>query len=154
MEQSMKGYTKSAKTNELPEQWYVVDARDQILGRLASDIAYVLRGKHMPQYTPHVDMRTHVVVVNAEKVRLTGDKWLSKHYYHHTMHPGGLKETNAARLNEKKPGELVRVAVQGMLPKNRLGRVIMTHLRVFAGETHDHQAQKPQPLPPRTAKAA
>jgi large subunit ribosomal protein L13 len=147
------GYTKSAKSSELKEQWYVVDAKDQILGRLASDIAYVLRGKHMPTFTPHADMRTHVVVVNAEKVKLTGDKWESKLYQHHTMYPGGLRETTAGKLNAKKPGELVRMAVQGMIPKNRLGRVTMTHLRIFAGEVHHHQAQNPLPLPARTAAA-
>ena len=101
------GYTTSAKFEDLEETWYVVDAQDQVLGDLASDIATVLRGKHLANFTPHVNMRTHVVVVNAEKVHLTGRKWENKTYYHHTGWPGGLKTVTARELNERKPGELV-----------------------------------------------
>lgn len=146
------GYTASAKPNELEENWYVVDAADQVLGRMASDIAHVLRGKHSPDFTPHVNHKNHVIVINAEKVRLTGNKWLNKKYYRHTGYPGGLRETTAQRINEKKPGDLVRRAVRGMLPKTRLGEAILKHLRVVAGPDHNHQAQKPVPLPMRTVK--
>lgn len=147
------GYTASANSATLEEKWYVVDAEGQILGRLASDIARVLRGKHMATFTPHVNMKTHVVVVNADKIRLTGDKWRSKKYYRHSGWVGGIRETNAEQLNEKKPGELVRLAVWGMLPKNRLGRATMKRLRIFQGPEHTHSAQKPEPLPARTAAA-
>jgi large subunit ribosomal protein L13 len=148
------GYTASAKPADLQEQWFYVDAEGQILGRLASDIAYVLRGKHMPNYTPHVNMKTHVIVLNAGKVRLTGKKWDDKKYYRHSGWVGGLRETNARQLLAKKPGELVRLAVWGMLPKNRLSHVTMTRLRIYASPGHNHQAQKPQPLPQRTAASA
>ena len=146
------GYTKSAKASELKEQWYVIDAKDRILGRVATEIAYVLRGKHMPNYTPHANMRTHVIVLNADKVKLTGDKLLSKTYYWHTPYVGGIKSLSAEKMNEKHPGDLVRRAVQGMLPKNRLGNATMTRLRIFTGDTHNHAAQNPQPLPARTAE--
>ena len=146
------GYTASAKAHELDEKWYVVDAKDMVLGRLASEIAYVLRGKHMPNYTPHVNMQTHVIVLNADKVRLTGKKWSDKVYAHHTGWPGGLKEFTATQLNTRKPGELVRLAVWGMLPKGRLGHATMKRLRLFSGSEHTHQAQQPVPLPARTAK--
>ncbi len=146
------GYTKSAKTSELPETWYVVDARGKVLGQLAADIASTLRGKHSPLFTPHVNMRTHVIVINAEKIHLTGRKWDAKRYHQHSGWRGGLRTFTARQLNERKPGELIRRAVWGMLPKNRLGRATMKRLRIFAGETHRHQAQKPMPLPPRTAR--
>lgn len=145
------GYTASAKSHELQEQWYVVDAEGQVLGRLASEIAYVLRGKHMPNYTPHANMRTHVIVVNADKVVLTGDKWVEKKYYRHSNWVGGLREASARELREKKPTELLRIAVWGMLPKNRLGRATMSRLRLYASPEHPHAAQQPQPLPKRTA---
>ena len=148
------GYTASAKSQDLEEQWFYVDAEGKILGRLASDIAYVLRGKHMPNYTPHVNMKTHVIVLNADKIRLTGNKWTDKKYYRHSNWVGGLREASAKEVLEKKPEELIQMAVWGMLPKNRLSRVTMTRLRVYAGPDHDHQAQKPQPLPVRTASAA
>lgn len=146
------GYTASAKASELPETWYVVDAKDRVLGQVASDIAYILRGKHMPSFTPHINMGTHVVVVNAEKVHLSGRKWDDKMYYRHSGWVGGLRETTAAKLNAKKPGELVRLAVKGMLPKNKLGRATMKRLRIFAGPEHTHKAQKPTAMPERTAK--
>lgn len=147
------GYTQSANAGTLEEQWYVVDAEDMVLGRLASDIAYVLRGKHMANYTPHANMKTHVIVVNADKVRMTSNKMKTKTYYRHSGWVGGLKSATAEELNERKPGELVRLAVWGMLPKNRLGRATMTRLRLVAGPDHGHAAQKPQPLPARTAAA-
>ncbi|MCL5270569.1 MAG: 50S ribosomal protein L13 [bacterium] len=147
------GYTISANAQTLEEKWFIVDAKDRILGRLASDVASVLRGKHMPNYTPHVNMQTHVIVINADKVKLTGDKWLTKKYSHHSGYRGGYKETTAGKLNAEKPGELVRKAVWGMLPKNHLGHATMKRLRLFAGESHTHAAQKPEPLPVRTARA-
>jgi large subunit ribosomal protein L13 len=145
------GYTQSAKASELKETWYVVDAKDRVLGQLASDIATVLRGKHLPNFTPHVNMRTHVVVLNADKVHLTGRKWDNKMYYNHSGWRGGLREYNAKDLNARKPGELVRRAVKGMLPKNRLGNATMTRLRIFTGDTHTHQAQQPVPMPTRNS---
>lgn len=144
------GYTESAKASELEEKWYVIDAKDKVLGELASDIASVLRGKHLPNFTPHANMKTHVVVVNAEKVHLSGRKWDDKKYYDHSGWRGGLRTQTAKDLNQRKPGDLVRRAVKGMLPKNRLGNATMTRLRIFAGETHTHQAQQPVPMPTRT----
>ncbi len=145
----MKGYTVSAKSEELKEQWYVVDAKGQVLGKLAADIASVLRGKHLVNYTPHRNMRTHVVVLNSDKVHLTGRKWEDKAYQHHTNWRGGLREFSAIELNERTPGELVRRAVWGMLPKNRLGKATMTRLRLYTGTDHPHSAQKPTPMPGR-----
>ena len=145
------GYTASANDRTLDEKWYFVDAEDKILGRLASDIAVVLRGKHDPRFTPHANMKTHVIVLNADKIRLTKDKMRTKTYYRHTGWVGGIRSATAEQINARKPGELVRMAVQGMLPKNRLGRATMTRLRIFAGPDHHHQAQKPEPLPQRTA---
>lgn len=143
------GYTASAKSSELEEVWYVVDAENRVLGELASDIAFVLRGKHLPSFTPHINMKTHVIVVNAEKVHLTGRKWENKIYYRHSGWVGGLKSTTARELNTRKPGEPVRLAVRGMLPKNRLGRTMLTRLRIVAGPDNPHTAQKPVPMPPR-----
>ena len=145
--------TYSAKSHELDDQWYLVDAEGQILGRLASRIAALLRGKHLATFTPHANMRTFVVVVNAEKVALTGEKWDKKEYIHHTNHPGGLRTTTARKLNTKKPGELLRVAVQGMLPHNRLGRATMKRLRVFSGSAHTHKAQSPKVVALKTRQA-
>jgi large subunit ribosomal protein L13 len=148
------GYTASAKSQDLAEQWYYVDCDGKILGRLASDIAYVLRGKHMPNFTPHVNMKTHVIVLNADKIQLTGKKWTDKKYYRHSNWVGGLRETTAGEMREKKPEDLIRIAVKGMLPKNRLSRVTMTRLRVYNDGNHErHQGQKPQPLPMRTVTA-
>jgi large subunit ribosomal protein L13 len=138
--------TYSPKAGELPERWYLVDAKDRVLGRLASRIAAVLRGKHLSGFAPHVDMNTHVVVINADKIRLTGKKWQDKTYYWHTQYPAGLRSASARALHEKKPTELLRRAVRGMIPHNRLGRATMKRLRVYAGEQHPHQAQRPEPL--------
>jgi len=132
------------RPGDVNEKWYIVDAQGETLGRLASRIAAVLRGKHLPTFHPAVDPKTHVVVVNAEKVVLTGRKLREKKYYRHSGWPGGLKEATAEQINAKKPGELVRLAVKGMLPKNRLGDRLITHLKVYAGQTHPHTAQKPE----------
>jgi large subunit ribosomal protein L13 len=125
------------------QQWFLVDAEGATAGRLASRIAALLRGKNQPTYTPSVAPNIYVVVVNADKVRLTGRKWTEKVYYRHTNWPGGLKSTTPRALEEKKPGEVLRVAVHGMLPKNKLGSIMKTHLRIFAGPTHTHEAQQP-----------
>ena len=147
----MKTYTP--KQGDLTEKWYVVDAQDQILGRLAARIAAVLRGKRMPTFTPYVNMQTHVIVVNAGKVRLTGKKMKTKIYYRHTLYPGGIRSTTAEQLLQKKPTELVRRAVRGMIPHNRLGSATMKRLRIYAQPTHPHQAQNPESLQLITRKA-
>ena len=150
------GYTASANAATVQEQWFIVDAAGQTLGRLATEIAYTLRGKHLPTYTPHVNPQAHVVVINAAGVQLTGKKWTDKKYHRHTGYIGGLKTVTAQELRDKKPEELIRHAVHGMLPKNRLGACLMTNLRIYAGSEGEerHKAQKPQPLPKRTAEAA
>ena len=127
-------------------QWYVVDAQGKILGRMASEIAKVLRGKHKPIFTPNVDVGDFVIVVNARGVRLTGKKLEKKVYYRHTEYPGGIREKNAAKMLAEKPGQLIRLAVKGMLPKNRLSRRLVTKLKIYPGPEHPHEAQKPQPL--------
>lgn len=142
----MKKYTYSAKKSDIEEKWWVIDAEGQILGRLASSIASRLRGKHNPLFTPHVDTGDSVIVVNAEKIVLTGRKWDQKNYYRHSGYIGGLKTINAKKLMEEKPENLVRIAVKGMLPKNSLGRTLIKKLKVYAGGEHPHQAQKPETL--------
>ena len=138
--------TYMAKPAEIPSKWYVVDARDKTLGRLAAQVASVLRGKHKPTYTPHVDSGDYVIVVNADKVRLTGSKEQDKVYYRHSLYPGGLKARTAAEMREKHPERMIELAVWGMLPHNRLGRRQIRKLKVYAGGDHPHQAQKPEPL--------
>ncbi len=145
--------TPTAKPLELQERWYLIDAKDQVLGRLATRIATLLRGKHLPQFSPHMNMKTHVVVVNSLGLKLTGAKWEDKTYYRHTNWPGGLRSTTAAELQAKKPGEILRFAVRGMLPKNRLGEAMMKRLRVFAGGEHTHKAQQPELLDIHTRQA-
>jgi len=145
--------TYSPKPGEIAEKWYVVDAEGQIVGRLAARIAAVLRGKHLPTFAPHWNMGTHVIVVNAEKTVLTGRKMREKTYVHHTGWPHGLKSVKARTLHEKKPGEILRQAIWGMLPKNRLGRAMRKRLRIFVGPTHTHAAQNPEPLVLRPRKA-
>lgn len=142
----MKKYTKSAKQSEVERKWYVVDARDMVLGRLATEVASLLRGKRNPMFTPHVDTGAFVIVINADKVRLTGRKWSQKMYYRHSGYMGGLKSITAGKLREKRPEDLIRFAVRGMLPKNRLGRTMNKKLKVYAGEEHPHQAQQPEAL--------
>jgi large subunit ribosomal protein L13 len=138
--------TYSAKTNEVPQDWLLVDAEGQTLGRLATQIAHRLRGKHKPVFTPHVDTGDFIVVINAEKVKLTGKKLEDKKYYRHTGYPGGIRETTAEKMLATKPTEILTIAVRGMLPKNRLGRKMLTKLKVYTGKAHPHEAQQPQPL--------
>ena len=138
--------TLSIKETSVSRKWYVVDAEGQILGRLASRVASLLRGKHKPIFTPHVDTGDHVVVINAQNIRLSGDKLRSKIYYHHSGYPGGLKYTTAGMLKSSKPERLVHFAIQGMLPKNKLGRAMIKKLRIYAGADHTHHAQRPEPL--------
>ena len=142
----MKKYTVSAKRSDNPEKWWVVDAEGKVLGRLASTVAARLRGKHNPSFTPHVDMGDWVVVINADKIKLTGKKLSQKTYYRHSGYIGGLKSITADKLLEKKPEELIRHAVKGMLPKNKLGRKLNKKLKVYTGSEHPHQAQNPEPL--------
>jgi len=127
-------------------QWYVIDARGKVLGRMATEIARVLRGKNKPIYTPNQDTGDFVVVVNAREIKLTGAKLAQKIYYRHSEYPGGIRQRTAAQMLEEKPEELVKLAVKGMLPKNRLSRKLVTKLKVYAGPEHPHNAQKPQPL--------
>lgn len=126
--------------------WYVIDAKGKVLGRMATEIARVLRGKHKPVFTPNQDAGDFVIVVNAGAVKLTGAKLQKKVYFRHTEYPGGIRERTAAQMLEEKPEELVKLAVKGMLPKNRLSRKLVTKLKVYAGPEHPHEAQKPQPL--------
>ncbi len=135
-----------AKKGEAPREWLLVDAQGKILGRLATRIAMALRGKHKPTFTPHTDAGDFVVVVNADKVQLTGQKWDKKVYYRHTGYMGGLKSTTARQLLKKKPEEVLRHAVRGMLPKNSLGRHLLKKLKIYAGAAHPHEAQQPKPL--------
>ena len=141
----MKSYM--AKKDEVPRRWFVVDAQGKVLGRLASRIAMVLRGKNKPTFTPHMDTGDFVVVVNAAQVQLTGRKLDNKFYYRHSGYPGGIKEISARKLLQKKPEEILRHAVRGMLPKNSLGRHLLKKLKVYAGGEHPHQAQQPAPFP-------
>lgn len=134
------------QVDSIERDWYLVDAEDEILGRLATRIAAVLMGKHKPAYTDFLDTGDFVIVVNAEKVRLTGKKWDDKVYYKHSGYPGGLKQTTARRVRDEHPERLLHMAVRGMLPKNKLGRKMLTRLRVYAGADHPHQAQQPVPL--------
>lgn len=142
----MKKYTYSAKNTDNKERWYIIDAEGAILGRLASTVAARLRGKHNPLFTPHVDMGDWIVVINANKVVLTGKKWDQKNYYRHSGYIGGLKTITAKKLMEKRPEDLVRFAVKGMLPKNRLGRKLYKKLKVYSGDQHPHEAQQPEIL--------
>ena len=138
--------TLFAKKGEVERKWHIVDAEGQVLGRLATQIASRLRGKHKPIFTPHVDTGDFVIVINAEKVRLTGNKLEQKVYYRHSNYPGGLKAETAKDRMESKPEEIMRSAVWGMLPKNRLGRTLIKKLKVYRGPKHPHEAQKPEPL--------
>ncbi len=138
--------TYSVKKDEIKREWFVVDAEDKVLGRLATEVARVLRGKHKPTYTPHLDVGDFIVVINADKVKLTGRKWEQKNYYHHSGYPGGLKTIPAARMLATKPEEIIRRAVKGMLPKGSLGRAQLKKLKVYAGSEHPHAAQQPKVL--------
>lgn len=138
--------TQAAKPASVQKNWFVVDLDGKVLGRAAAQIAHVLRGKHKPIYTPHVDTGDFVVVVNADKVKLTGNKLAAKKYYRHSGFPGGLKEITAEKLLAKKPEEVIKAAVKGMLPKNKLGRQMFSKLKVYACAEHPHAAQQPKPL--------
>jgi len=138
--------TQVAKKHELQKDWYVVDLEDKVLGRAATEIARVLRGKHKAIYTPSVDTGDFVIVLNAEKVRLTGNKLAQKKYYRHSGYTGGLTTITADKLLEKAPEELIKKAVKGMLPKNKLGRQMYKKLKVYCGADHPHQAQQPKEL--------
>lgn len=138
--------TFSAKPDDVKRDWYVVDAAGKTLGRLATEIATRLRGKHKPEYTPHVDTGDYIVVVNAEKVAVTGNKMSDKKYYSHTGFPGGIKEITFEKLIDKAPERAIESAVRGMLPHNPLGRAMFRKLKVYAGGAHPHAAQQPQPL--------
>lgn len=135
-----------AKPGEVVAKWHVVDAEDKILGRLATKVAMILMGKHRPEYTPHVDTGDFVIVVNAEKIRMTGNKWAAKQYDWYTGYPGGYKTMSAEKMREKHPHKIVFEAIRRMLPKNRLGRQMLTKLKVYAGPEHPHQAQQPVKL--------
>lgn len=137
--------TFQAKPLEIERKWHLIDAKGATLGRLASQVANLLRGKHKPIFTPNVDTGDHVVIINADHIHLTGNKLHKKTYYHHTGYPGGLKSITAKRLMEKKPTEVLNKAIRGMLPKNSLGKQTAKKLRIYAGATHPHQAQNPQP---------
>jgi large subunit ribosomal protein L13 len=138
--------TISAKAETVQRSWYVIDADGQTLGRLATEVARRLRGKHKTEYTPHVDTGDYIVVVNAEKVQVTGRKASDKMYYRHTGHPGGLKETNFTQMIERSPEKVIELAVKGMLPRNPLGRAMYRKLKVYAGQEHPHEAQQPETL--------
>lgn len=138
--------TYVAKPADIERKWYVVDAEGQTLGRLATRIATVLTGKNKPEYTPFVDTGDYVIVVNAEKIHLTGKKWDDKFYRYHSGYPGGLKEMTYADLRQRKPEKMIELAVKGMLPKNSLGRKMFKKLKVYAGPEHKNAAQKPEPL--------
>ena len=142
----VKMKTISIKQSEIEKNWWVADADGQTLGRFASKIAQILRGKHKVNFTPHMDMGDCVVVINAEKIRLTGSKETEKTYFRHTGYPGGGKETSVAELRRKHPEHILKNAIKGMLPHNRLGRSILAHLKIYAGMEHPHTAQKPKTL--------
>ncbi len=138
--------TFSAKAHEVVHEWYLVDATDKVLGRLASEIAHRLRGKHKPEFTPHVDTGDYIVVVNVEKLRVTGAKETDKKYYRHSGYPGGITETNFGKMQDKFPGRALEIAVKGMLPKGPLGYAMIKKLKVYAGDAHPHSAQQPKVL--------
>ena len=136
--------TFMANENNVERKWYVVDAEGQTLGRLSTEVASLLRGKHKPTYTPHVDTGDHVIIINAEKIHLTGNKLDDKIYYRHSNHPGGLKSRTANEMRTKYPEQMLEIAVKGMLPKNKLGRKMIKKLNVYRGAEHKHQAQQPE----------
>ncbi|MDF1526578.1 MAG: 50S ribosomal protein L13 [bacterium] len=138
--------TYSAKKEDIERQWVVIDAQDQVLGRLATRVATILRGKHKPIFTNHVDTGDFVIIVNAEKVRLTGNKLDAKVYYRHSGYPGGIKGMSAREMLDRKPEQVIKIAVKGMLPKNRLASRVITKLKVYAGPDHPHSAQQPEKI--------
>jgi large subunit ribosomal protein L13 len=138
--------TYVTKPEDIQRDWYVVDASGQTLGRLASEVAQIVRGKHKPIYSPSMDVGDYVIVVNADKIHVTGRKLNQKVYYRHSGYPGGLKEVSLRKMLEERPTRVIEHAVRGMLPKNRLGRKMLKKLKVYAGEDHPHEAQQPKPL--------
>ncbi|ADH97697.1 MULTISPECIES: 50S ribosomal protein L13 [Salisediminibacterium] len=136
--------TYMAKGHEVERKWYVVDAEGQTLGRLSSEVASILRGKHKPTFTPHVDTGDHVIIINAEKIHLTGNKLMDKKYYRHSRYPGSLKTTTAGEMRANKPERLLELSIKGMMPKGSLGRQMTKKLNVYAGPEHPHAAQKPE----------
>ena len=138
--------TTSIRVNEITRNWYIIDADGQILGRLASEVAQIIRGKKKPFFTPHMDMGDFVVVINAEKVKVTGNKEKDKTYFRHSGYPGGVTQINLRKIRQVFPERIITNAVKGMLPHNRLGRKLLTHLKVYSGEEHPHAAQQPQTI--------
>ncbi|MHB8367116.1 MAG: 50S ribosomal protein L13, partial [Acidithiobacillus sp.] len=138
--------TYSAKSHEVQGDWFVVDATDKVLGRLSVELAKRLRGKHKPEYTPHADTGDYIVVINADKIAVTGNKAKDKMYYHHTGYVGNLKSASFEKMMETNPERIIEIAVKGMLPKNPLGRAMFKKLKVYTGSEHPHSAQQPQPL--------
>ena len=138
--------TFSAKAHEVKRDWFIIDVSDKILGRVATEISRRLRGKHKAEYTPHVDTGDYIVVINAEKIKVTGRKFNDKMYYHHTGHPGGIKCTSFNKMQAEHPARIIELAVKGMLPKNILGREMYRKLKIYAGSEHPHTAQQPQKL--------
>ncbi len=136
--------TVSANAQTVNKEWVIVDAKEQILGRFSSKVSKLLRGKHKTNFTPHVDCGDNVIVINADKIRMTGKKWTDKKYFSHSGYPGGFKTRTPEEVFAKKPTDLVRRAVRGMLPRNKLGRAIFKNLRIYVGEEHPHQAQEPK----------
>jgi large subunit ribosomal protein L13 len=141
-----KTYTPTATSIEAERKWYVVDATDMILGRLAARVAHILRGKHKATFAPHIDCGDFVIVLNADKIRVTGDRLDTKRYYRHSQFPGGLRSNTLRQMIEKHPDRVIEIAVKGMLPRNRLGRQMIKKLKVYAGNAHPHAAQKPEAL--------
>ena len=138
--------TTSIRVNEITRNWYIIDADGQILGRIASEVAQIIRGKKKPFFTPHMDMGDFVVVINAEKVKVTGNKEKDKTYFRHSGYPGGVTQINLRKVRQSFPERIITNAVKGMLPHNRLGRKLLTHLKVYSGEVHPHAAQQPQTI--------
>ena len=138
--------TVSANKNTVNKEWVLIDAENEVLGRMATKAANLLRGKHKPEFTPHVDCGDNVIIINADKIRLTGDKWNAKEYIRHTGYPGGQRTTTARQMMAKKPTAMVEKAIKGMLPKNKLGSSLFRNLYVYAGSEHNQQAQKPKKI--------
>ena len=141
------------KMETIERKWYLIDGQDQILGRMASQVAYLLRGKHKPEFTPHLDVGDHIIVINADKVTVTGRKFDQKQYTRYTGYPGGLRTKTLGKLMQNRPERVIKIAVKGMLPKNRLGRKMIRKLRVYAGPDHPHTAQLVEPLPSSLRKS-
>jgi len=138
--------TISLNTNTTDKKWVIIDASDHVLGRVATKVASIIRGKTKPTFTPHVDCGDNVIIINAAKIKLTGSKWDQKIYYHHTGFPGGIKSATAKELREKRPSSLLKKAIQGMLPKNRLGRILAGNFRVYDHDQHPHAGQNPEAI--------